>query len=57
MIYIYIYILNIYIYIYHISEHKQNAHNDRNRAQPLKRLFETLFLATKKCTGFTTDVI
>ena len=22
-----------------------------------KRLFETLFLAIKKCTGFTTDVI
>ena len=41
----------------YISEHKQNAHNDGNRAQPLKRLFETLFLAIKKCTGFTTDVI
>ena len=40
----------------YISEHKQNAHNDGNRAQPLKRLFETLFLAIKKCTGFTTDV-
>ena len=45
----------LYIHIY-ISEHKQNAHNDGNRAQPLKRLFETLFLAMKKCTGFTTDV-
>ena len=33
-----------------ISEHKQNAHNDVNRAQSLKRLFETLFLAIKKCT-------
>ena len=32
-IYIYIYI-NTYIYIYiHISEHKQNAHNDGNRAR------------------------
>ena len=40
-----------------MSEHKQNAHNDGNRAQPLKQLFETLFLAIKKCTGFTTDVI
>ena len=48
----------IYIYIYiYISEHKQNAHNDRNRAQPLKRLFETLFLAIKKSPGFNTDVI
>ena len=47
----------IYIYIYYISEHKQNAHNDGNRGQPLKRLFETLFLAIKKCTGFTTNVI
>ena len=34
-IYIYTYIYNIYIYIY-ISEHKQNAHYDGNRAQPLK---------------------
>ena len=42
----------IYIYTY-ISEHKQNAHNDGNRAQPLKQLFETLFLAIKKRTGFT----
>ena len=41
----------------YISEHKQNAHNDRNRAQPLKRLLKTLFLAIKECTGFTTDVI
>ena len=50
--------LLIYIYIYiYISEHKQNAHNDGNRAQPLKWLFETLFLAIKKCTGFTTDAI
>ena len=23
-------------------EHKQNAHNDGNRTQPLKRLFETV---------------
>ena len=36
---VYIY---IYIYIY-------------NRVQPLKRFLETLFLAIKKCTGFTTD--
>ena len=40
-----------------MSEHKQNAHNDANRAQPLKRLLETLFLVIKKCTGFITDVI
>ena len=33
-----------------ISEHKQNVHNDGNRAQPLKRLLETLFLDRKKCT-------
>ena len=39
-----------------IGTHKQNAHDDGNRAQPLKRLFETLFLAIKKCTGFTTAV-
>ena len=39
-----------------MSGHKQNAHNDSNRAQTLKRLFETLFFAIKKCTGFTTDV-
>ena len=32
------------------------CNNDGNRTQPLKRLFETLFLAMKKCTGFTTDV-
>ena len=44
------------MYIY-ILEHRQNAHNDGNRAQPLKQLFETLFLVIKKCTGFTTDVI
>ena len=25
----------------YISEHKQNAHNDGNIAQPLKRLLET----------------
>ena len=54
---IYIYIYNIYnIYMYYIyiyiSEYKQNAHNNGNRAQPLKRLLETLFLAIKKCTGF-----
>ena len=55
ILYIYIYKF-IYIYIY-ISEHKQNAHNDGSRAQPLKRLFKILFLAIKKCTGFTTDVI
>ena len=30
----------IYIYIY-ISERKQNAHNDGNRAQPLETLFLT----------------
>ena len=41
----------------YISEHKQNAHNDRNRVQPLKRVLETLFLAINKCTGSTTDVI
>ena len=29
---------------------------DGNRAQPLKQLFETLFLAIKKCAGFTTDL-
>ena len=58
-IYMYVYIY-IYIYIYictYISEHTQNAHNDGNRVQPLKRLLETLFLAIKKCTGFNTDVI
>ena len=43
----YICIFSIYIYI------KQNAHNDGNRAQPLK----TLLLAVKKCTGFTAEVI
>ena len=59
MLYILLYILYIYIYIHiiYISEHKQNAHNDRNRAQHLKRLFETLFFAIKKRTGFSTDVI
>ena len=41
----------------YISKHKQNAHNYQNRAQPLKRLLKTLFLAIKKCTGFITDVI
>ena len=46
----------MYMYIY-ISEHKQNAHNDGNRAQALKRLLETLFQAIKKCTGFITGVI
>ena len=40
----------------YISEHKQNARNNRNRAQPLKRLFETLFLAIKKCTGFIINI-
>ena len=30
---------------------------DENRAQALKRSLETLFVAIKKCTGFTTDVI
>ena len=36
----------IYIYIYiYISEHKKNAHNDGNIAQPLKWHLETLFLA------------
>ena len=57
-VYMYIYIYNIYMYIYiYISEHKQNAHNDGNRAQPLKRILKTLFLAIKKCTGFTTNFI
>ena len=44
MIFIYyIYFIYIYIYIYiYISEHKQNAHNDGNRAQPLKRHLETV---------------
>ena len=54
--------LYIYTYIYMcvcvcVSEHKQNAYNDGNRAQPLKWLLKTLFLAIKKCTGFTIDVI
>ena len=40
----------------YILEHKQDAHNDGNRVQPLKRLLKTLFLAIKKCTGFNTDV-
>ena len=35
----------------YIAKCKQNAHNDGNRAQPLKRLLETLFLAIKMCTG------
>ena len=48
----------IYIYIYiFFLKHKQNALNDGNRATPLKRLLETLFLAINKCTCFTTDVI
>ena len=48
----------IYLSIYlSISEHRQNAHNDGNRAQPLKGLLQTLFLAIRKCTGFTTNVI
>ena len=50
------YYIYIYIYIY-ISEYKQNAHNDGNRAQPLKRLLETLFLAIKKCTGFLKAIL
>ena len=44
-IYIYIvgalfdyHVYNIYIYVY-LSEHKQNVHNDGNRAQPLKMAF------------------
>ena len=49
-IYIYIYIYVIYM-ITCILEHKQNAHNNGIRAQPLERLLETLFLAIKKCTG------
>ena len=52
--FIYIY---IYIYILYISERKQNAHNDGDRAQLLKRLLEILFVAIKKWTGFTTGVI
>ena len=40
----------------YIAKCKQNAHNDGNRAQPLKRLLETLFLTIKKCIGFTTDM-
>ena len=40
-----------------LKKNKQNAHNDGNRAQPLKQLLETLFLAIKKCTSFTTDFI
>ena len=52
------YIMCIYIHLYiYISEHKQNAHNDGNKAQPLKWLLKTLFLTIKKCTSFTTDVI
>ena len=38
-------------------KHNQNALNDGNRAPPLKRLLETLFLAINKCTCFTKDVI
>ena len=41
----------------YVKEHKQNANNDWNRAQSLKRLLKTMFLAIKKCTGCTTDVI
>ena len=58
-IYAYIYI-DTYMCIMYMVMYvcmKQNAHNDGNRAQPLKRLLKTLFLAIKKCTGFTTDVI
>ena len=57
MIYIYRFSGKYMYSIIYISEHKQNSHNDGNRAQPLKRLLETLFLAIKKCIGFTTDVI
>ena len=36
----YLTIIYIYIYIYvYLSEHKQNAYNDGNRAQPLKMVF------------------
>ena len=57
MIYIYRFSGKYMYSIIYISEHKQNSHSDGNRAQPLKRLLETLFLAIKKCIGFTTDVI
>ena len=46
----------MYIYVY-ILEHKHTAQNKGNRVRSLKRLLETLFLAMKKCTGFTTNVI
>ena len=48
-IYIHIYIF-IYIYIYnvYILEHKHTAQNNENRAQSLKWLLETLFLAIKE---------
>ena len=42
------------MYIY-ISEHKQNAHNNVNRAQPLKQLLETLFLTI--ISVFTTSSV
>ena len=44
LIYIYIYIICIYVHLYiYISEHKQNAHNDGNKAQPLKWLLKMAF--------------
>ena len=36
----------------YILEHKQNTQNNGNRAKPLKRLLETLFLAIKTLHTF-----
>ena len=37
-------------------EHNQNTQKDGN-SSAIKQLLETLLLAIKMCTGFTTDVV
>ena len=53
-IYIYIYIY-LYIYIYIGTQSKCTKRWKQSSA--IKQLLETLFLAIKMCTDFTTDVL
>ena len=59
-IYVYIYIIYIYIYIYtyiYIYIYRDKIKIHKTMGSVIKQLLETLFLAIKVWTDFTTDVI
>ena len=47
----------MYIYIYRNTSKMRITMETEQQSSAFKRLLETLLLAIKMCTGFTTDVI